>query len=200
MLNTYIKNMGSTQTIIGNRCQNHMEEIDWNADYDGDRAKILINTNSDGDKERYYFTLDKSDLANLLNINSINMPIHKRLKADFKKPVCKPNVYRIELPSRPSYISEPSYPSISDDSESFSELIDSSPNSFLSSPSTNDEFIAPITINPRPYKKYTFTPKKRNLTLKTHKTYRIYKKPRNYSTIRSSNRSSNRSSRRSSYR
>jgi len=178
MLNTYIKNVGSTQTIIGNRCQNHMEEIDWSADYDGDQAKIRIRTNSDGNKKRYHFTLDNSDLANLLNIDSVNIPIHKRLKADFKKPVFRhdPSVYRIELPREPSYISESSYPSISD--ESFEELVDSSPNSFLSSPSSNDEFVVPVTMNPSPYKKYTFTPKRRNLTLKTHKTHRIYKKPK----------------------
>jgi hypothetical protein len=181
MLNTYIKNVGSTQTIIGNRCQNHVEEMDWNADYDGNKAKIRIRTNSDGNKGRYHFTLDNSDLANLLNVDSINMPIHKRLKADFKKPVFRhdPNIYRIELP--PAYekkilFSEPSYPSISDDS--YEELMDSSPTSFLSSPSPDDEFVVPVTMNPRPYKKYTFTPKRRNLTLKRHKTHRIYKKPK----------------------
>ena len=54
MLNTYIKNVGSTKTIVGSRCQNHMEEIDWNADYDGDKAKILIKTNSDGEKEKIH--------------------------------------------------------------------------------------------------------------------------------------------------
>jgi len=196
MLNTYIKNVGSTQTIVGNRCQNHVEKIDWNADYDGDRAKILIKTNSDGDKEKYQFTLDNTDLANLLNIDSVNIPIHKRLKADFKKPLFRdePKIYRIELPvapRQPSYFSEDSEPSISDDSESFSEFLSASPSSFLPSPSTGDEFIAPITINPGPYKKYKFTPKKRNLTLRTHKTYRIFKRPKSY---RSSRRSRRRSS------
>lgn len=180
MLNTYIKNVGSTQTIIGNRCQNHMEEMDWNADYNGDEAKIRIRINSDGNEGKYHFTLDNSDLANLLNIDSVNMPIHKRLKSDFKKSIFRhnPNIYRIELPTSKLYSKESSYPSISDSSDSFSELIDSSPNSFLSSPSPEDEFIVPVTINPRPYKKYTFTPKRRNLTLKTHKTHRIYKRPR----------------------
>jgi hypothetical protein len=186
MLNTYIKNVGSTKTIIGNRCQNHVEKIDWNANYDGDRAKVLVNMNSDGNKERYHLTLDNADLANLLNIDSVNMPIHKRLKADFKKPLCQPNIYRIELPTpelqarAPSYISESSYPTSSDTSYSFSELLNSSPDSFLSSPSPEDEFVVPVTLNPGPRKKYTLTPKKHNLTLKRHKTHRIYKKPRSY--------------------
>lgn len=200
MLNTYIKNIGSSQTIIGNSCKNHMEEIDWDADYDGDKAKILIRTNSDGDKQKYHFTLDNADLANLLKIDSVNMPIHKRLKADFRKPVFRhePNLYRIELPTPES--SEPSISdsSISDSSDSFSELIQSSPNSFLSSPSSNDEFIVPVTLNQGPYKKYTFTPKRRNLTLKTHKTHRIFKRPKKSLRRRYSRRSSSR--RRPSYR
>jgi hypothetical protein len=196
MLNTYIKNVGSTQTIIGNRCQNHVQKIDWNADYDGDKAKILIKTNSDGDKEKYQLTLDNTDLANLFNIDSVNMPIHKRLKADFKKPVFRhqPKIYRIELPNPEFEPREPSYPSIDDEyeSEPFPELLSTSP--YLASPSTDDEFIAPITINPGPYKKYKFTPKKRNLTLRTHKTYRIYKRPKRRTSSR--RRSSTRSSRR----
>lgn len=192
MLNTYIKNIGSSQTIIGNSCQNHIEEMDWNADYDGDKAKILIRTNSDGDKQKYHFTLDNADLANLLKIDSVNMPIHKRLKSDFKKQVFRhdPNLYRIELPTSES--TESSYMSESpiSDSSSLSELINSSPNSFLSSPSPNDEFIVPVTLNQGPYTKYKFTPKKRNLTLKTHKTHRVFKRPKS-SRRRSSRRNSN---------
>ena len=202
MLNTYIKNVGSSQTTIGNRCQNHMEKVDWNADYDGNKAKIFIKKNIDGNKQKYHFTLDNADLANLLNINSVNMPIHKRLKTDFKKPIFihEPNLYRIELPTPElvprisSDFSDSSDFSESSDFSNFSEspdslsdslsdssiskLIKSSPNSFLSSPSSDEEFIVPVTLKPRSYKKYTFTPKKRNLTLKTHKTYRVFRRPK----------------------
>jgi hypothetical protein len=181
MLNTYIKNVGSTQTMIGNRCQNHMEQVNWDADYDGSEANILIRTNNDGNKHKYHFTLDNDDLANILNIDSVNMPIHKRLKADFKKPVFRndPNIYRIELPRSDMY----KKPTISEDSQLSELLNSSSPNSFLSSPSLNEEFVVPITINqPKQYenkdyyKKYTFTPRRRNLTLKTHKTHRVFKR------------------------
>jgi hypothetical protein len=182
MLNTYIKNIGSTQTMIGNRCQNHIEEVNWNADYDGNEANILIRTNNDGNKYKYHFTLDNHDLANILNIDSVNIPIHKRLKADFKKPVFRhdPNIYRIELPRSDMYKRDSS--SISEHSNLSDLLNSSSHNSFLSSPSSNEEFVVPITINPNQkqnfYKKYTFTPRKRNLTLKTHKTHRVFKHPK----------------------
>ena len=186
--NSYIKNVGSTQTIIGNRCQSHVQEMDWNADYDGDRAKVLLRTNTDGNKHKYQFTLDNDDLANILNIDSVNIPIHKRLKSDFKKPGFryKPNLYRIQLPA-PEVMGEPfsstSFPSSStsfpSSSTSLSDLLSSStPDSYLSSPSSDDEFIIPVSLNEDPYKKYTFTPKRRNLTLKTHKTYRAFKHPK----------------------
>jgi hypothetical protein len=196
--NSYIKNVGSTQTIIGNRCQSHVQEMDWNADYDGDRAKVLLRTNTDGDKHKYQFTLDNDDLANILNIDSVNIPIHKRLKTDFKKPgfIHKPNLYRIQLPA-PEVMREPfsstSFPSSStsfpSSSTSLSDLISESPDSYLSSPSSDDEFIIPVSLNEDPYKKYTFTPKRRNLTLKTHKTYRAFKHPK--SSRRSKNKQAN---------
>lgn len=193
MLNNYIKNVGSTKTIIGNRCQNHTEKIDWNADYDGDKAKILIKTNSDGHKKKIHLTLDNNDLANLFNVDSVNTPIHSRLKNDFKKKIFidNPNLYRIELPTpklvprTPLYFSDTFDPEDTFDSEdtfdpsitseSLSELLNTTPDNFLSSPNMNDEF---IVLNQKPYKKYTFTPKKRNLTFKKHKTYRVFKRPK----------------------
>ena len=174
--NTYIKNVGSTQTIIGNNCSNHVQEIDWNAKYDGDQAKILVKTNSDGRKNMYHYTLDNADLADMLNIDSVNTPIHIRLKKDFKKPV-KPIKYRIEMPTpkliprMPSYLSDS--PLLSKDSL---ELLE--PDTFLSSPASNQEFIVPVTLDQAPYQKYTFTPKRRNLTLKTHRTHRVFKRPK----------------------
>jgi len=195
--NSYIKNVGSTQTIIGNRCQSHVQEMDWNADYDGDRAKVLLRTNTDGSKHNYQFTLDNDDLANILNIDSVNIPIHKRLKSDFKKPGFryKPNLYRIQLPApevmRESFSSSSS--SFPSSSSSLSDLLSSSsPDSYLSSPSSDEEFIIPVSLNEDPYKKYTFTPKRRNLTFKNHKTHRVFKRPK------SSRRSSYSSRRRSS--
>jgi hypothetical protein len=188
MLNTYIKNVGSTQTLIGNNHGAHIEEFDWNADYDGNQAKILVNTNSDGNRKIYHYTLDNADLADMLNINSVKKPLEMRLKKDFKKKQafsCKPQ-YRIELaappvvPRAPAYLSEPSLSS--NDSTSLIEMLQSSsPNSYLDSPASNEEFIVPIKLDQT---SYTFTPKRQNLALKTHRTHRVFKRPKTTSSIR----------------
>ena len=68
MLNTYIKNRGMTQTIIHNNNQNHFNEIDWDADYDGNNANISVTATTDGNKQHFDVKLDNEDLANLLSI------------------------------------------------------------------------------------------------------------------------------------
>jgi len=199
MLNTYIKNCGSTPALMANNCNAHVEEYAINTNYDGNRAKVLINLNLDGNRKMYHYTLDNADLANMLNINSIQMPLDRRLKNDFKKRH-QPKQYRIELPTpqlvprEPLYLSQPSSFS-SDDTSSLMELLQSSsPDSYLSSPDSNEEFIVPITLDHTPHDRYTFTPKKRNLTLKTHRTHRVFKRPK--SRTSSSRRRRSKSSRR----
>lgn len=187
MLNTYIKNVGSTKTLVGNNCGAHVQEMDWNADYDGNQAKILVNTNLDGNRKMFHYTLDNADLANMLNINSIKKPLDMRLKMDLKKPRVfrlKPRQYKIELaapplaPRAPAYLSEPELSS--SDASSLMEMLQSaSPNSFLSSPASNEEYIVPVTIG-----RNTLTPKRRNFAIKTHRTHRVFKRPKTTSSMR----------------
>lgn len=85
--NTFIKNKGITQTYIYNKAHNNLNasEIDWDAEYDGKQANITVNLQkSDGDKQHYDIKLDNHDLAQILSIPSINIPIDKRLLDDFK--------------------------------------------------------------------------------------------------------------------
>jgi hypothetical protein len=189
MLNTYIKNVGSTQTLIGNNCGAHVQEMDWNADYDGNQAKILVNTNLDGKRKMFHYTLDNADLANMLNIDSVKRPLDMRLKMDLKKPQVfrlKPRQYKIELsapplaPRAPAYVSEPA---ISNNSAALMEMLHSaSPNSFLSSPASNEEYIVPVTIDRST--PYMMTPKRHNFVAKTHRTHRVFKRPKTTSSIR----------------
>jgi hypothetical protein len=67
-------------------------------------------------------------------------------------------------------------------------------NRFLSSPSQRDEFIVPITLHQNPYEKYTFTPKRRNLTLRKHNYHKVFKRPKSSSRRRRSSRRNSRSS------
>lgn len=85
--NTFIKNKGITQTYTYNKDRNKLNasEIDWDAEYDGNRANISVNLQElDGDKQHYDIQLDNHDLAQILSMPSVNVPIDKRLLHDFK--------------------------------------------------------------------------------------------------------------------
>ena len=150
MLNNYIKNRGFTQTLA--RTNNHSEfnEIKWDADYDGHAANISVSSNNDGHKKHYHLRLDNEDLANMLNIPSVETPLDERLQMDFASSNDDEKIIRIELPDFD--VRTPYLPPIP-------------PTSYLSSPLPDEELIA---IDPR-----IFSPKKHK---KTHKTYRVYKK------------------------
>ena len=151
MLNTYIKNRGTTQMLVRNNNKNKFNEINWDADYDGETANISLDSISNGHKNHYNIQLDNDDLANLLNIPTVNMPIDKRLKMDLERP--NRNIYRIELPST---------------SSTNEDLFTS--NGHLSSPMSNEELIVPITIDDKS------SPRRGDKKRKTHKTYKVYKK------------------------
>jgi len=176
MLNTYIKNRGTTKTIIHDNNHNHINQINWDADYDGDIANLSINTNSDGKREHFDFSFDNQDLANMLNIQSVNMPIDKRLKMDFQEPYYKSEPLYIELPT-PKY--EPRKP------EYHEEVIDRR----ISSPLSGEELIIPLTINEKNRKLLTLTPHKKHRRPKTHITHRVYKKTKSTSKTKSKSKS-----------
>ena len=180
MLNTYIKNRGLSQTIMNNNNHSNFNELLWDADYDGNSANINISSNNNGNKKRYNINLDNHDLSNMLNIPSVNMPIHKRLQMDFNRPVFRnePRVLQIELPKMktPETLIDNNMVSSFDESPITSLLESASPTSYLSSPPTNEELLVPITIDENTLDNYILTPKKRHRHKKTHKTYKVYKK------------------------
>jgi len=200
MLNTYIKNKGYTKTIIHNKNKNKVNEINWNADYDGEDANIHFTTKTNGRKKTVDIQLDNNDLANLLNIPSVNKPLHKRLKIDFISNR-KPPIYRIELPHNSS---ENDFDSLSEESSDSQlteippfyspESIQQIPN-FISSPLPNDQLIIPVPINSRTSDRYTLTRRKHHIRPKTHRTYRVYKLHKPKSTSRRSTRRRSRTSR-----
>lgn len=166
MLNTFIKNRGTTKTIIHDNNHNRISEMNWDADYDGDVANISIDTESNGRTKHFDIKLDNNDLANLLNVQSVNMPINKRLRMDFDNPNFNTEPYYIELPT-PEF--KPREPIMNEPEVSIDELIDRR----ISSPRTNEIFL-PLTMDK--IDKYTLTPKKRHKRRKTHVTHKIYKK------------------------
>jgi len=177
MLNTYIKNRGTTKTLIHDNNHNHVSLVNWDADFDGDIANISISTNTDGNKKQFDVQLDKQDLANILNVPSVEMPLDKRLKMDFQNETPYSEPYFIELPT-PKL--EPIKP----------RTITEIPYTHLSSPRTNEELIVPLTLDKKTIDDYYLTPRRRHRRKKTHVTHRVYKKPKSRSKSRSSRRKS----------
>ena len=179
MLNTFIKNRGTTKTIIHNNNDNNVNEIDWDADYDGNVANISMDLTNNGNVNHYNVKLDNDDLANILNINSVKMPIHKRLEKDFKKGRLHKDhsMYNVYLDDFRSPALQPIQREM--ESESFADEILQSlkPNSQVLSPLSNEELIIPLTINENESEiPVIFTGNtKRRLRPKTHKVYhRVY--------------------------
>jgi hypothetical protein len=176
MLNTYIQNRGITQTIIHNKTHPVVNELKWNANYDGDTANISLYSNTNGKKQHYEIELDDQDLEAMLSIPSVDMPIDKRLQQDFVNKSFKyePIVYQIELPirellnNRRPISSSPVIPK-------------PPPNSYLSSPLPNEELIIPLMIDEKKRKKHTRNSTRRRLRRNAHKTYRVYKKRKSLS-------------------
>ena len=178
MLNTFIKNSGTTKTIIHDNNKNNVNVVEWDADYDGDVANISLDLTNNGNVDHYNLKLDNDDLANILNINSIKMPIHKRLEKDFKKAhlIKDPSMYNIYLDDFRSPALMPIAPEMDNyEPESFSEEILQSlkPNTHVSSPLPNEELIIPLTIDEKESEiPFIFTGNtKRRLRPKTHKVY-----------------------------
>jgi len=205
MLGTYIKNRGITKTIIHSNNKNNTNEIKWDADYDGNLANVSINSNTNGKHDKVHFTLNNQDLANMLNIDTVNIPLEQRLKRDFKKNSRQtPKIYQIEfgdaptqplVPMTPQYQQLPkslfieeenNYPVIEEEFTPSSSIEEpqnisieqllSPVNTHLSSPKSNEEFIIPMTIDKKTLDKFTLTPHKRHRKYKTHKTHKVYKR------------------------
>ena len=178
MLNTYIKNQGTTQTIIHDNNHNHFNQINWDADYDGNIANISFNSNTDGKRNKFNVSLDNEDLANILNIRSVNTPIDKRLKMDFTEPSYRQEPYLIELPT-PTL--EPRKP------KTIEELIDRR----ISSPLPDEELIIqPLSISDKNINDlYTLTPRRKHRRRKSHITHKVHKKTKSLSKSKSSTKS-----------
>jgi len=178
MLNTFIKNRGTTKTIIHNNNDNNVNEIKWDADYDGDVANISMDLTNNGNVNHYNVKLDNDDLANILNINSVKMPIHKRLEKDFKKGRFHkdPSMYNVYLDDfrSPALMSIPPIQKEMDTDSFADEILQSlKPNSQVLSPLSNEELIIPLTIDENESEiPVIFTGNtKRRLRPKTHKVY-----------------------------
>ena len=181
MLDTYIKNRGSTKTIIHNNHHNNVNEMKWNANYDGDIAKVSLDLKNNGKAKHYNIKLDNSDLAKILNINSVNLPLDKRLKRDFKKVRMErqPSIYDIYLEDLQPQVMEEEPLLLNNDTDIMSfiddDLMQTGKPVFSHISSPEEELLIPLTIDKDSEKSYVLTPRRQHVKPRTHKTYRVYK-------------------------
>jgi hypothetical protein len=151
MLNTYIRNKGVSKTFIHKNNRNYISKTDWDADYDGDVANINVDENENGLHHHYRFSLTNEDLANMLNVESVNMPIDKRLEMDFNQQQPR---YKLQvIPSDSRMISSTG----------------------IESPVANEEFIIPLSSQPKMVDYYTLTPTRKHRRHKSHASHKVYK-------------------------
>ena len=85
----HIKNKGVTKTLIrdrNNKNKKNSSTIHWDIDYDGREGEGNVNldiTGNHGEERHMKYSFDNTDLAKLLNIPSVEKPIHRRLQDDF---------------------------------------------------------------------------------------------------------------------
>ena len=90
---TYIKTMGSAKAYVQYGMHRDAKEVNWDVDYNGDNAGIDLDIGSNGEMTHYKAVLSNEDLANLLNIPSVNEPLENRLQNDF---LVDRRVYKLE--------------------------------------------------------------------------------------------------------
>jgi hypothetical protein len=90
---TYIKTMGTAKAYIQRGMQRDAKEVSWDVDYNGDNADIDLDIGNNGEMTHYKAVLSNEDLANLLNIPSVNEPLENRLQNDF---LVDRRVYKME--------------------------------------------------------------------------------------------------------
>jgi hypothetical protein len=165
MLDTFIKNIGETTTLIHNNNHNDISKINWDAEYDGDIANISLDLNTNGRNEHVDIQLDNDDLADILNIPTVNTPIDRRLKSDFKQKrmTSQHMPYMIEIEDINRFPSP--------------ELIENNKPAYthISSPLQNEELLIPLTI--KKSSRLSKRPKKRR---NSHNTYKVYRHVKSY--------------------
>ena len=171
MLDTYIKNKGKTKTLMYNNNHSNVNELKWDADYDGKVANISLDLVNDGKRGHYDVKLTNKDIEDILNIPSVNMPLERRLQNDFNNH----NIIRYPL-MRETELQMLNIKPPTKIEPSIEELIKTAQNQdiVMSSPS-NKEFIIPLTLDNNNIRNRIFIPKKKHKKHKTRKIYKIYK-------------------------
>lgn len=169
MFDTYIQNKGITKTILHTNNTNEVHEMQWDADYDGEKANISIDMNENDGKYTKHIDmqLDNEDLKEIFNIPSVNVPLHKRLTQDFK--YSRPKSKTMKSPHSKKRIVE-----IEKEKEpfGFSTKKETPFLTHISSPIQNEEFV--VLENKAPRKSHNKKSHKKRVT------YKLIRRPITY--------------------
>ena len=196
MLDTYIKNRGTTKTIVHNNNENVINETNWDADYDGNTANISVDSTKNGKNQHFDFKLSKDDLANILTIHSVSQSIDKRLIQDFKQPEIE-SVFLDLVPNSNSsedfnFILEPTRKNRKNRINRNIPIQDFL--THISSPKSNEEFIIPFKdnnlISEQPIYKIIHNPSFNSHSSRRRHSHKSSSNKRRHSSRRSHKRSS----------
>jgi len=69
-MTTFINNKGIVQTRLRrNNRQQNINELKWNANYDGKHAIVKVDVAKDGDKKKYRINLDNNDFTRTIDFS-----------------------------------------------------------------------------------------------------------------------------------
>ena len=193
---TFIKNIGTAQTVVINNGKAKTSGVKWDADYNGEIANVNLKLNDNGQEKQYKVEMDNDDLANMFNVPSINKPIHNRLLEDFNEnnmsQMDSPMIIEIDdiKPPKSNKLLLP---------ETHKSVL-----THISSPNSFEDLLIPFTQpksyrRPKTYRRphsyrrpktYRVIKMKKNRkhSLKRPKTYRVIKMKKNNSSSRTSRR------------
>lgn len=80
-----IQNYGFTKTLVQHNGRYSDNEMQWRGNYDGNMANIDVDIYDNGFDKHVSMQLDNNDLAQLLGIQPVDIPLERRLKNDFLK-------------------------------------------------------------------------------------------------------------------
>ncbi len=117
--NIEIQNKGASQTTSYVNGQKHVDQIKWDAGFDGKNADVSFDLMKDGKSGHFNVQLDKDALAKMLNIKTVKKPLEQRLLSTFsstfgksgaKTTLKKSRAKRIPLEQMIIEFDDPPYP------------------------------------------------------------------------------------------
>lgn len=217
MLSTFIKNKGISSTIIHKDNKNYYNEINWDADYDGEKANISLDIDDNGSKGHVEMKMNNDELSEILNIPSINKTLDKRLYSDFltRTPKHIEDDKIIQIYIKPKPILHDNFRFVKhkkkvhfDDNNIDNDVEINSRNEFLdnienliepslsqqkythiSSPVSQEEIIFPLNVSNKHSHSHSRRHHKKPKNPKNHITYKVHRKHKSLS-LNSSKRNS----------